>query len=106
MPYIDKETRQRIDNGQKQPYTPGELNYAITKLVNDYLDRRTCDDGGIYCEPDAHYADFNEALGALDAAKLELYRRRIAPYEDGKVKENGDIGAYEQRNPNDQTPRG
>ena len=30
-------------------------------------------------------------IGALESAKLELYRRSIALYEDTKIKENGDV---------------
>jgi hypothetical protein len=38
-----------------------------------------------------NYQHFNDVLGALEGAKLELYRRRIAPYEDTKIVENGDV---------------
>ena len=37
------------------------------------------------------YAHLNEALGALESAKLELYRRLAAPYEDEKKSETGDV---------------
>ena len=37
------------------------------------------------------YAEFNEAIGAIECAKLELYRRMLAPYEDRKIAENGDV---------------
>jgi hypothetical protein len=30
-------------------------------------------------------------MGVLESAKLELYRRKIAPYEDDKIAENGDV---------------
>ena len=30
-------------------------------------------------------------MGALECAKLELYRRVAAPYEDVKIMENGDV---------------
>jgi hypothetical protein len=55
------------------------LNFAITRLIQVYLG-----DG-------PNYQRFNDALGAIEGAKLELYRRRVAPYEDGKVIENGDV---------------
>jgi len=32
-----------------------------------------------------------EALKVLEAVKLEYYRRVLAPYEDEKIKEEGDI---------------
>ena len=36
-------------------------------------------------------AELNEAIGALECATLELYRRKVAPYEDGKIAENGEV---------------
>ncbi len=80
MPYITADARARLDTGGK-PETPGELNYAITRLVDDYLIQR----GGI------RYAHLNEVIGALECVKLELYRRVAAPYEDQKLNETGDV---------------
>jgi hypothetical protein len=37
------------------------------------------------------YALLNEAIGALECAKIELYRRLAAPYEDEKRQETGDV---------------
>jgi hypothetical protein len=36
----------------------------------------------------------NDVLGALHAAGLEFNRRIVAPYEDTKIEQNGDI-AYD-----------
>lgn len=80
MPYIESDARERIDNGG-EPETPGELNYAVTRLVDGYLARK----GGI------RYAHLNEIVGVLECAKLELYRRLAAPYEDRKREEAGDV---------------
>lgn len=80
MPYIEPGARERIDAGGA-PETAGELNYAITRLVDAYLVAR----GGV------RYAHVNEVVGALECAKLELYRRVAAPYEDGKRDEAGDV---------------
>ena len=61
---------------------------AITRLVDAYLVRR----GGV------RYAHLNEVVGALECAKLELYRRLAAPYEDDKLRATGDVyRATEQR---------
>lgn len=30
-------------------------------------------------------------VGALESAKLELYRRKVSPYEDQKIEANGDV---------------
>lgn len=59
--------------------TEGELNYAITMLCVRYL-------GSSY-----NYHTLNGVIGVLECAKLELYRRMAAPYEDAKMKENGDV---------------
>ena len=32
-----------------------------------------------------------KVIGALECAKLELYRRIAAPYEDTKIQENGEV---------------
>ena len=98
MPYIEKNKRDVIafqsDYGPVAEYLgtnellvhtieiekPGELNYAITMLCKDYLDNA------------GHsYTMYNEVIGVLECAKLELYRRLAAPYEDEKIKENGDV---------------
>lgn len=80
MPYILPEARAEIDRG-RAPATPGELNYAITRLVDAYIAR----------QGPVRYAAVNEAVGVLECAKLEVYRRLAAPYEDRKCAENGDV---------------
>lgn len=85
MPYIKKEDRKlaRIsfeDRNFKGAETPGELNYLITELLKGYLDNH-----GI------SYNTCNDIIGAIEACKLEFYRRVVAPYEDKKITENGDV---------------
>jgi hypothetical protein len=80
MPYIPPDDRQRIDKGGA-PETPGELNYAISRLVDAYVSRK----GGV------RYSHLNEVVGVLECAKLELYRRVAGPYEDLKRAESGDV---------------
>jgi hypothetical protein len=70
----------RLDNGGL-PETPGELNYMISKTVDEYLVRKGT----------LRYAHLNEVIGALECAKLELYRRIAVPYEDQKITESGDV---------------
>lgn len=82
MPYITDQARKQLQfNIDVIPNSAGELNYCVTQLVRYYLYR---DIRG------PRYQDFNDVLGALEGAKLELYRRLIGPYEDLKIKENGD----------------
>jgi hypothetical protein len=80
MPYISPEARAEIDAG-RAPEDAGELNYAISRLIEPYLARQ----GPI------RYATVNGVVGVLECAKLELYRRVAAPYEDAKCAENGDV---------------
>lgn len=80
MPYIQDRDRLRA---ARWPITPGELNYAITRLILNYAGTR----------PD--YQKYNEVVGALECAKLELYRRRLAEYEDAKMAEPGHGDVYE-----------
>jgi len=79
MPYIPQATRYAMFYDRRPPDTPGELNFAITQLLLNYLD------GGM------SYTAINEVIGVLECAKLELYRRVAAPYEDKKKEENGDV---------------
>jgi hypothetical protein len=84
MPYIKQEDRPFLD--QKLTFnvigihSAGELNYCVTKLVDHYINAH----GGV------SYKNINEVIGVLECAKLELYRRIAAPYEDVKIVENGD----------------
>jgi hypothetical protein len=62
-----------------QPQTAGELNYVITKTILAYIG------------DNPSYQRINDVIGALEGAKLEFYRRFAAPYEDEKIKQNGDV---------------
>lgn len=84
MPYVSPEARRRLDAGGA-PRDAGELNYAVTRLVDEYLSGRAERDGRL------RYTHLNEAVGVLECAKLELYRRVAAPYEDEKREESGDV---------------
>lgn len=78
MPYIKQSERAQLD--YMDASTPGQLNYLMTLLVHEYVNRQG-----------RSYQAYNDAVGALECCKLELYRRLIAPYEDEKIKENGDV---------------
>jgi hypothetical protein len=84
MPYIKTEDRiffdEKLTFNVIGIHTAGELNYCITKLLDHYINSH----GGI------NYKNINEVIGVLECAKLELYRRIAAPYEDIKISENGD----------------
>ena len=86
MPYVNQYKREEIDstNGVNSLISEiecaGDLNYTITKLCHEYTKK--------FGE---RYQTYNDLIGALEGAKLELYRRKIAPYEDIKIVENGDV---------------
>lgn len=79
MPYIKQECRDELLS--RAPTTPGELNYILTCICNDYMRDRG----------EERYYVYNEVMGALECAKFELYRRLIAPYEDASMEKNGDV---------------
>ena len=85
MPYIKKERRRELSVPSNWPMVGlaqdvGELNYQITCLVDDFISRKKL-----------KYSEINSAIGVLECAKMELYRRIAAPYEDKKCEENGDV---------------
>ena len=84
MPYISQRNRRSLD-----PYieaipvrgaVAGELTYIITRILLRWLR-----------EGFAGYAERALAVGILETAKLELYRRNLGPYEDQKREEHGDV---------------
>lgn len=78
MPYVEKTRRADvIINGANNA---GELNYEITSILVRY-----------YLKHGNKYQVFNDIIGALEGAKLEFYRRVVAPYEDLKREKNGDV---------------
>lgn len=81
MPYIlSKDREELFQFTGRHPSNPGELNYLLTSVCDDY----------IRCNG-FNYKGINDAIGALECAKLELYRRVAAPYEDTKKETNGDV---------------
>lgn len=84
MPYINKETRDHfskiISLDGLSIETAGDLNYLITQLIDNYI-----------AHHGLSYRTLNTIIGAVECAKMELYRRVAAPYEDVKIKENGDV---------------
>jgi hypothetical protein len=73
-----------LDRGSS-PLSPGELNYCMTQLLVGYLKNKVYK-GGHY-----DYRRINEVMGVLECCKHEFYRRIAVPYEDDKIKKNGDV---------------
>lgn len=82
-PYIPANSR---EEASLRPSSPGELNYALTRLVNYWLETGGASPGG-----GVNYRTISEVVGALECAKLEVYRRIAAPYENIKKASNGDV---------------
>lgn len=84
MPYIKQEDRGYFDNDIKSLSDnvdcEGDLNYIFTKLIYNRIE-----------EQGMSYQVINNLIGVLECCKLELYRRIASPYEDIKIKENGDV---------------
>lgn len=79
MPYIKQEDRVSL-YPSRRVNTPGELNYLISVVCREYIE-----------DHDLSYKTINDLIGAIEGAKLELYRRVASPYEDLKIEENGDV---------------
>ena len=78
MPYIKKDKRWNLATGS-YPVEVGDLNYLITTLILNYLKNMES------------YQKYNDVMGVLACIQAELYRRKISPYEDKKIFENGDV---------------
>ena len=79
MPYIKIDRRVELYWNGSVPENCGELNYLITKTIISYW------------EEHKNYQGINDIVGALTCAKDEFYRRVAVPYENEKIKTNGDV---------------
>lgn len=81
MPYINSLRREQLDTHGTicEDDAAGVLNYMLTRTIQTYLQRHK------------GYQGINDIIGALEACKLEFYRRVVVPYEDKKIQENGDV---------------
>ena len=88
MPYITQERRDQLDIKIKDVFnenlTVGELNYVITRIIKNLIDKRKRSN-------QFSYQFCNDIIGALECAKIEFYNRIVTPYERIKQEENGDV---------------
>lgn len=98
MPYVDQYARMRWSKMLKafeenlvltRGMTTGELNYFITSVIKAYLNYESQDKWAGHSHE--NYRLYNEIMGVLSCITLELYRRKVAPYEDKKMQETGDV---------------
>lgn len=113
MPYLTAERKAELLRGQ-ECVTPGDLTYILTKLALSGQYPQLLVECDRYLENSRHnnYATRCEVIGSLECARQEFERRRpnatvpasalssakyrwyqekVAPYEDGKILENGDV---------------
>lgn len=79
MPYVDEEARDRLAHGGG-PQNAGELNYSLALEVDEYIETKGLS-----------YQTLNDVAGVLTNLNLEVYRRMAAPYEDEKIRLNGEV---------------
>jgi hypothetical protein len=81
MPYITKPDRNKAFENILP--NAGVLNYAVHQLINEYFEQNN-----------RNYQTINDVVGVLECAKMELYRRIGAEYEEIKILQNGDCRPY------------
>ena len=88
MPYIKQEERKQYQKIISKLATmipkdhnlrAGHFNYIVSLLLEKTYGKNI------------RYADHNEVIGVLNCIMLEFYRRKTAPYEDIKMKSEGDL---------------
>jgi len=82
MPYIKKDRREIVDvvvdaMVSTRIVANGDLNYILYKYCSDKI------------KPS--YNNYKNYIGELEECATEIRRRLLAPYEDKKIWENGDI---------------
>ena len=90
MPYIDQQYRHSLDNAiqtvtedielkssMTKASPAGMVTYVVYKLIVKFFS--------------GSYLKFATGIGVLICSAMEFYRRKIAAYEDEKIKENGDV---------------
>ena len=82
MPYIKQESRPKMDMvvetmADVEVKANGDLNYILFKFCKNYVN--------------PSYNNYKNFIGELRQCATEIERRILGPYEDLKIKENGDV---------------
>ncbi len=93
MPYIPTPDRAAYDAligqladalaAQASDRRKGHANYVITQVLRKAW--------AVHTPAGESYSNYADIIGTLECAKLELYRRWIADYEDKAIEKNGDL---------------
>jgi hypothetical protein len=93
MPYISYGRRSVFNGdidaivGKLSRETSKELVYVLTKIAYLWLRQRAAFRG----HPAMGFDDLAPIISVFETVKLEAYRRLIAPYEDNRLDEHGDV---------------
>ena len=87
LPYIKQEDRPQYDEAvenlvkvlDQNGWVDGHFNYVVSAIIKKWF------------ESNKRYTTANSIMGVVDCIGKEFYRRHIAPYEDEKIEENGDV---------------
>ena len=82
MPYIKQEERAKLDKivdlmKEADVVANGDLNYLLYAYCKRHIN--------------PSYNSYKNFIGELNQCATEIERRILAPYEDQKIKENGDV---------------
>lgn len=85
MPYIKRGKRENLDHSiaalVSHASASGDYAYIYFRLLAN----------SAHALAPKSFAGFAAAMGILEAAKAEFYRRVVVPYEEERMKENGDV---------------
>lgn len=94
MPYLDESFKDEIEEVTEcehatqyfaslgHEHFAGAVNYWNFKIVRKRF---------AACKPWRRYWQFALWVGTMVCCILEVYRRLVVPYEEDKIKENGDV---------------
>lgn len=86
MPYVMQAIRDDVEaelrSVARRLITQGDLTYAISVLMDEYV---------MSVAGAVTYHTLSRARASAQDASDEWYRRVMAPYEDSKRRENGDV---------------
>ncbi len=85
MPYVDEERKKKLDpliaGLSLETRAAGDLSYVITRLAQTQLKRLG----------NRSYINMATVVGVMVLTVFEFVRRVVNPYEDEKIKKNGDV---------------
>lgn len=82
MPYVKQQERPQLDKIVELMHETGiEANGDLNYILYAYCKR--------YVKPS--YNSYKNFIGELNQCATEIERRILAPYEDEKIRENGDV---------------